>query len=119
MSDELPKVNDDPVLYDSSTHGWGDSVSFFDKSQFKEEYEGPYKVTGHKSRKPVVGDILKSDMVNSVMYFVFVSVEYCGNPADMFFGDVMPYRQEVKGTGEVIGGELPEFKPRKRKLNFL
>lgn len=115
IKEEQPKINEDPVLYNTSDNGWGNAVSFLDKKQFKDGYEGSYKVTGHKDRKPKVGDVLKSEMVNSIMYFVFVEVKYCGNPHDMFFGDVVPYRQEIKKTGEVIGWELPVFKPQKKK----
>lgn len=71
--------------------GWGDRISFSEWPSLR--------VNGHKTPKPVVGDVLTSAMESGkTLVFLFVSVEPCGDPPDMFFGTVEPvgYADELK-----------------------
>lgn len=61
--------------------GWGDSISFWDYDT--------RKITGHLTPLPKVGDELQCKMVSGgIGRFEIISVRYCGDPSDMFFGVV-------------------------------
>lgn len=65
--------------------GWGDSIKFNSYTQDSDTQ----RVTGWKNPKPKVGDVLTCKLDNGkVGVWIFQTLEYCGNPADMFFGTV-------------------------------
>jgi hypothetical protein len=76
-----------PVLtgyvYESWRHtGWGDAIGW---SNYKER-----RVHGWLWRRPQVGDEIRWKMESSkVARFIVTDVEYCYDPDDMFFADVM------------------------------
>lgn len=113
---KAPKLNSDPVLYDKSIQFWGDAIQWSNTDQFNDQKRRTFRVNGHKSRRPKIGDVMKAEMVNSFSYFIFTNVEYCNDPKDMFFADVTIYRQEPKDGSNAICGELPDFPEPKRSL---
>ena len=61
--------------------GWGDSILFCNYNK--------REIAGHLTPLPKVGDEFQVKMVSGkIGRFKIVSVSYCGNPADMFFGIV-------------------------------
>ena len=77
--------------------GWGDHISwgntdFSNVNLNKDTIE----VYGHKPNKPRVGDTMIAEFKKSFIKFEFVSVEYPGDPQDMFFGKVKAIAQEMK-----------------------
>jgi hypothetical protein len=62
-------------------NGWGDSIEWSDFAS--------RRIVGWQTRKPEVGDEIHKNMASGkVARFAVISVEYCGDPADMFFADV-------------------------------
>ena len=85
---------------DHSIHGgWGHHIDWFPSDQFK-DWNGEvknFRVCGHLPVKPKVGETLIGEFSKSFIKFRFVKVEYQNDPPDMFFADVVPIEQEVKG----------------------
>ena len=79
--------------------GWGNHVSWSSRS-----FDGinlntdTVSVNGHMPIKPKVGDTLIGEFEKSFIKFEFVSVEYPGDPPDMFFGEVKAIEQEMKAV---------------------
>ena len=74
---------------------WGNAIQWSDWDS--------RRVVGWKSRKPVVGDILKSTMGSGkVAVFEFTAVEYKDSPSDMFFGTV----RDIGYDGELPAPDL-------------
>jgi hypothetical protein len=99
--------------------GWGDAITWFD---FKTG-----RVSGHKTPKPKVGDVLTSQMQSGkIGVFLFASVEPCGDPPDMFFGTVTPvgYADELRWplppeqSGDPLGGLLAKDPNDYRRVSF-
>lgn len=65
---------------------WGDSIKF---QGYQTDSEKQH-VVGWKTPRPVVGDILIADMESGKTgVWVFQKIEYCNDPRDMFFADVL------------------------------
>jgi hypothetical protein len=61
--------------------GWGDSIGFvnYDKRE----------ITGHLTPLPKVGDEFQTKMKSGkIGRFKILSIRYCVDPSDMFFGTV-------------------------------
>lgn len=84
---KMCRINPNPRVYDMSNHkGWGDSIciSRVDGSNFR--------IHGWLAVRPNDGDKLIYDVQgNKKAMGYIVNVEYCRDPADMFFADVVPY----------------------------
>ncbi len=66
--------------------GWGDHVGFFPEY---EDGKREQRVTGHKMRRPKVGDFLRVPMQSGrVLTFKFIEVRLMRDPRDQFFGTV-------------------------------
>jgi len=79
--------------------GWGNHVSWSKKDFSKINLnKDTVRVNGHMPIKPKVGDTLLGEFEKSFILFEFVSVEYCGDPPDMFFGEVKAVSQEMKAA---------------------
>ena len=88
------KPSEDAVLYEHG-EGWGDSVIY---NAF------PNRVSGHKQRRPQVGDVLTTKMQSGkVLVSIFQNVRNMSDPQDMFFATVEPV-----GYAEDIDFKLPE-----------
>lgn len=82
--------------------GWGSAINWTDISAFNKPFtdQSRFRVVGWKHRKPCNGDTLKAEFEKSWIWFRFIKVEPCGDPADMFFADVAPFRQQTKSEVE-------------------
>lgn len=70
--------------------GWGDAINWVSVERLR--------VVGWKPRKPAVGDWLLAHMQSgSIGVFLFVRVEPCAAPRDMFFATVQKvgYAREI------------------------
>ena len=77
--------------------GWGNHISWSNKDFSKVRLDkDTLRVNGHMTVKPKVGDTLMGEFEKSFIKFEFVSVEYCFDPPDMFFGEVRAIEQEMK-----------------------
>lgn len=80
---------------------WGHRISWTRPEQFEKDHdkETRFDVNGHQSRIPEIGDLLAADFRKSTRLFVFVSVERCGDPCDMFFAQVkcIEVRDKTRG----------------------
>jgi len=79
-------------------HGsWGDHIQWLN-NDFSRINLNKDKVTvyGHMRIKPQKGDTLIGEFEKSFIKFKFVSVEYPGDPPDMFFGKVKAIEQKMK-----------------------
>ena len=91
----LFKRRGEPAVY-TLGGGWGDAIQFFPEWKPNSNTQ---KVCGWKPRIPVRGDRLLVPMRSgSTAVFEFTSVERCGDPPDMFFGEVkhVEYCEEKK-----------------------
>ena len=79
--------NDSPRTYKEWEHnGWGDRISIR-----RVNPDGTFDIDGHLMIKPVVGDFIVYDIANGEKAKgVVFSVEYPGDPWDMFFASVVP-----------------------------
>jgi hypothetical protein len=78
--------------------GWGNHVEWLDDLSKIDLNKDTVRVYGHMPRKPKKGDTLIGEFQRSFIKFEFVSVEYPGDPPDMFFGDVKAIEQEMKAA---------------------
>lgn len=77
--------------------GWGNRIEWTYPNQFKDvENQKTFRCHGWKTPRPNVGDTLLAEFESSWITFEFVSVDYCDDPADMFFATVRPIKQELK-----------------------
>lgn len=78
---------EEKIRFTTKGGGWGDNVSIMDWP--KKDDEDLASVVGHKNPPPRVGDELVVPLKSGKkMLCEFVSVNLCGDPADMFFGDI-------------------------------
>jgi hypothetical protein len=77
---------------------WGRHISLTDPDQFfgTDLSKQTVKVYGHFLPRPKVGQTLVGEFQKSFIKFMFVKVEYCNDPHDMFFADVRAIAQELK-----------------------
>lgn len=81
--------------------GWGSSVQFTSVDWSKVNMEkDKLSLYGFKSRKPRKGNTLSVEMHHHWLLCEFVSVEYPGDPRDMFFGEVKIIGYALKPVGE-------------------
>jgi hypothetical protein len=77
--------------------GWGNHIDWnvddWSRVDFDKDLLGVY---GHISPRPRKGQTLLGEFVRSFILFEFVSVEYCSDPPDMFFGRVKAIKQTMK-----------------------
>lgn len=77
--------------------GWGNHIEWFfvdfSKINFNKDTLG---VWGHMPIKPKRGNTLICEFQKSFIKFEFISVDYPGNPPDMFFGKVKAVEQKMK-----------------------
>jgi hypothetical protein len=80
--------------------GWGNTIKWTDVSAFDKPFNerSRFRVVGWKPRKPRKGDTIKAEFEKSWIWFQFLKVEPCGDPPDMFFADVAPFRQQAKSA---------------------
>ena len=77
--------------------GWGDRIQWNDESIFSNLTDKTkFHLTGWKEQIPKEGDILRGDFVKSTIWFKFKSVDRQRDPSDMFFAEVVPFRQDMK-----------------------
>lgn len=63
---------------------WGDAIKWMNIAS--------RRVVGWKTSKPRVGDKLESPMESGkIGVFIFTAIEHCGDPQDMFFGNVKDF----------------------------
>ncbi|WP_303029131.1 hypothetical protein [uncultured Duncaniella sp.] len=84
----MKRINPRPKEYRKWEHFlWGDRIDFMRLNP-----DGSFRIVGWLARRPCGGDKL--------IYYVesgrkavgyIVNVEYCRDPRDMFFADVIPY----------------------------
>jgi hypothetical protein len=101
-------------VYEAERHsGWGDRLDWFDYDK--------RRISGHLQRKPVVGDeVLFRMSSGKTARYAVTSVEYCGDPRDMFFADVMDIGYEGdEPLNPVVEAEKREIEPRKPGIHFL
>lgn len=97
------RTNSEPRTY-SIGGGWGSSCSFFPRWKVGSAVQ---KVTGHKTRPPVVGDILIAEMQSRrFLKMVFIAVENCHDPSDQFFGTVVAVGEHVEQESPDTVGRL-------------
>lgn len=76
---------------------WGNRIEWSDLTQFADMHSREtFRCHGWKSPRPNAGDTLLAEFESSWITFEFVSVDYCKDPADMFFATVRPVKQEFK-----------------------
>ncbi len=85
---KMKRINPRPKEYRKWEHFlWGDRIDFMRLNP-----DGSFRIVGWLARRPCGGDKL--------IYYVesgrkavgyIVNVEYCRDPRDMFFADVIPY----------------------------
>lgn len=81
------KPRQDARVFDTRTAVWGNNVEWTDIAS--------RHVVGWTEPLPQVGDVLKSPMASGkVGLFVFVKVDPCRDPDDMFFGQVEQFGYE-------------------------
>jgi len=74
---------------------WGDRITKMEWP--KKNNENLASIVGWKNPKPQIGDKLRVPMQSGkILVCKFVFIEYCGNPADMFFADIEPIKYEEK-----------------------
>ena len=79
-------VNKDAKIFKTGG-GWGNAINWLETSTNK---KGEYCVVGWKTPKPKKGDKLETQMESGkIGVFVFTKIEICGDPPDMFFGNVV------------------------------
>jgi hypothetical protein len=95
------KYSADCRLYDNRNNNWGDRVSLDERVNNGEPY---YKCNGHLTPLPNVGDVVVKTFGKGDVACMFVEVEPCGNPEDMFFGVVatLNYISEIPRIKEFI-----------------
>lgn len=101
-------------VYDASKHtGWGNSIDWSD-------YDNR-RVVGWLHRKPVVGDeILFRMKSGKTSRYAVLKVEYCGDPRDMFFADVMDIGYEGEAPiNRVKEATKRQVEPKETGLRFL
>jgi hypothetical protein len=80
--------------------GWGDHIEWRDDTleRFKQPLtlDSVFDVWGHLPVLPEVGNTLMSEFKKTWMKFVFIEVERCDNPRDMFFAKVKIVAQILK-----------------------
>lgn len=57
------------------------------------------KIVGWRSSKPVKGDIYEAEMQSGhIAWFVFLEIDKCGDPHDMFFAEVadLGYKRHIE-----------------------
>ena len=65
--------------------GWGNNIEWMACIPEK----GRYRVSGHKTPMPVEGDKLTALFESGLTReFVFIKMDYCGDPDDMFFASL-------------------------------
>lgn len=75
-------LKENPTVY-TIGGGWGNSIQWSDTST--------WRVHGWKYRIPEVGDELRAPMTSGkTCRFVFLRVDHCWDPPDMFFANVYP-----------------------------
>lgn len=86
LINEFNRINPNPYLYKYWEHStWGDNI------EWRQTDEPFHKVVGWLSRLPKNGDKLLYQTENDdIAVGYFVNVEYCGNPKDMFFAEIIP-----------------------------
>lgn len=76
-------LKENPTVYKIGG-GWGDSIQW-------SEDKARWRVHGWKYRIPEVGDELRAAMTSGkTCRFVFLRIDRCWDPPDMFFADVYP-----------------------------
>ena len=86
--------------------GWGNAINFSDFKAGEEKQ----KVYGCKHRFPVEGDVVQVPMQSGKKgYWLFVSIEPCGDPRDMFFATVEALGYEDEGKAPQILKQTVEF----------
>lgn len=64
--------------------GWGNTIQWLDFSS--------RKIMGHMLDRPVVGDVINSEMTSGqIMQFLVIDVEYMSDPHDQFFCKVSDF----------------------------
>ncbi len=97
-SKPMPRPRADAVLYEVGGT-WGSRIEWTDNAAG----ESLRRVVGWKSPIPTKGDVLICAMKSGKTgVWVFMGIEYCMDPSDMFFADVCP----LGYVGEV-GFDLP------------
>lgn len=85
---KMKRINPNPKEYRIWEHQfWGNQISIRRVNK-----NGSFRIVGWLSRRPNHGDKLIYDVESgrkAVGYIV--NVEYCRDPRDMFFADVIPY----------------------------
>ena len=84
---ELKIRNPKPYTYKYWEHfSWGDRIEWRNTDE-----PFPLKVVGWLERLPRNGDeLLYETEKGDIAVGYFVDVEYCGNPKDMFFAEIIP-----------------------------
>lgn len=100
-----PPIDPDELDFegpDYSLQGWGPGrhVQLW-KDQTIEGFHTTLGVWGHYTPRPRIGDTLLCECEASWVLLMFTDVDYCQDPGDMFFGDVLPVMQKDKESGEV------------------
>lgn len=84
----MTKLNPNPYEYRKwEHHGWGDSIQIRGINK-----NGTFRIVGWLGRRPHNGDRLIYDVESgrrAVGYIV--DVDYCSDPRDMFFANVIPF----------------------------
>ena len=85
--------------YKMYENGWGNNIIWMFPEEF-DKWDGSedtlFTATGHKRRRPKVGDTLVGEFTESFITFEFVEVKLYSNPRDMFMAKVKPISQEDK-----------------------
>jgi hypothetical protein len=84
--------------YDMSKSGWGCSIQWVSPEKFQRDSPPGtlFKVVGWQPRIPKKGQTLVAEFKKSWIKFVFMNVERCSDPPDMFFADVGCIEQKMK-----------------------
>ncbi len=84
----MEMINSNPYVYKMWEHKrWGDSI------QINKIYDnGSFRIVGWLKRLPKTGDKLLYDTESGkILSGYIVNVDYCRDPGDMFFADVIPF----------------------------
>lgn len=83
---QMKRLNPNQFRYKLWEHRtWGDNI------EIRKVHEKYFSVVGWLQRLPKLGDeLIYETPEGQIALGCFINVEYCGNPKDMFFADIVP-----------------------------